>query len=241
VLDEIERSSPDVGIVTLAPEIPGGLDLIRWLSDRGVRASLGHSAATCEEGLAAVAAGARQATHLFNRMPPMLHREPGLAGAALQADEVAAEIICDGLHVHPLMIRVAVAAKRAARVMAITDGTSLSGVCAGADGRLGGASIRRGRGTALLADGTRAGSLLTMDGAFRLLVGQVGASLIDAVAMCATTQARELGLVGHGVLAVGAAADLVILDRRFEVVQTYVGGVLAYSRAEANPLGQPSV
>ena len=99
ILTEIERAAPDVGIVTLASELDGGLDLVRWLASRGHRVSLGHSAATYEEALAAVASGARQATHLFNRMPPLGHRAPGLAGAVLQTDEVAAEIICDGAHV----------------------------------------------------------------------------------------------------------------------------------------------
>ncbi len=101
ILAEIERATPDVGIVTLASELDGGLDLVRWLSARGHRVSLGHSGATYEEALAAIEAGARQATHLFNRMPPLGHRAPGLVGAVLQTDEVAAEIICDGVHVHP--------------------------------------------------------------------------------------------------------------------------------------------
>src|SRR5262249_51648869 len=92
ILAEIERATPAVGIVTVAPEIDGGLELVRLLAARGHVVSLGHSAATYEEALEAIAAGARQVTHLFNRMPPLHHRAPGLAGAALQAEEVAAEI-----------------------------------------------------------------------------------------------------------------------------------------------------
>jgi len=102
ILREIERAAPDVGIVTIASELEGGLDLVRWLAARGHRPSLGHSNATFDEALAAIAAGARHATHLFNRMPPLGHRAPGLAGAILQTDEIAAELICDGFHVHPL-------------------------------------------------------------------------------------------------------------------------------------------
>ena len=241
ILREIEDAAPDVGVVTLAPELDGGLELVRWLSERGHRVSLGHSGATCEEALAAMAAGARHATHLFNRMPPVDHRAPGLAGAVLQADEIAAEIICDGVHVHPAMVRLAVAAKRASRLMAITDGTAAAGLPVGAEARLGGQPIVAGRGTAVLADGTRAGSLLTMDGAFRMLVSQAGLSMIDAATMCATTAARELGLVGHGLLAVDAVADFVVLDRELRVVQTYVAGTLAYSRESANPLRPPIV
>ena len=153
ILAEIERAAPDVGIVTLAPELDGGLDLIRWLAARGQRVSLGHSAATYDEALAAIAAGARHATHLFNRMPPLGHRAPGLAGAVLQTDEVAAEIICDGFHVHPALIRTAIAAKRPSRILAITDATAVAGLPAGARAALGGQPIIAGESTALLADG----------------------------------------------------------------------------------------
>jgi N-acetylglucosamine-6-phosphate deacetylase len=230
ILREIERAAPDVGIVTVAPELEGGIDLVRWLAARGHRVSLGHSAATYDEGLAAIAAGARHATHLFNRMPPLAHRSPGLAGAILQTDEVAAEIICDGFHVHPAMVRTAIAAKRPSRVFAITDGTAASGLAVGARAHLGGRNITAGESGALLDDGTIAGSTLTMDRAFRMLVGTIGLSLVDAATICATTQARELGLVGHGILAPEAVADLVVLDAHFCVVQTYVAGQLVYAR-----------
>ena len=141
ILREIERAAPDVGIVTLAPELDGGLDSIRWLVARGHRVSLGHSGATYDEALEAIAAGARHATHLFNRMPPLGHRAPGLAGAVLQTEEVAAEIICDGYHVHPALVRTAVAAKRPSRIIAITDGTAAVGPARGARGALGGQPI----------------------------------------------------------------------------------------------------
>ena len=231
ILREIERAAPDVGIVTLAPELDGGLDLIRWLVSRGHHVSLGHSAATYDEALTAIAAGARHATHLFNRMPPLDHRAPGLVGAVLQTDEVAAEIICDGAHVHPALIRTAIAAKRPSRIFAITDATAAAGLPAGSRASLGGQPIVAGPSTALLTDGvTIAGSILTMDKAFQTLVGRVGISLVDAATICATTAARELGLVGHGVLAQDAVADLVVLDANFLVVQTYLGGQLVYSR-----------
>ena len=231
ILAEIERAAPDVGIVTLASELDGGLDLIRWLVSRGHRVSLGHSAATYDEALAGIAAGARHATHLFNRMPPLSHRAPGLAGAVLQTDEVAAEIICDGFHVHPALIRMAIAAKGPSRILAITDATAAAGLPVGSPAFLGGQAITAGESTALLPDGTIAGSVLTMDRAFQTLVGTVGLSLVDAATICATTPARELGLVGHGVLAPEAVADLVVLDANFSVVQTYLAGQLVYSRA----------
>ena len=230
ILAEIERATPDVGIVTLASELDGGLDLVRWLASRGHRVSLGHSGATYEEGLAAIEAGARQATHLFNRMPPLGHRAPGLAGAVLQTDEVAAELICDGYHVHPALIRTAIAAKRPSKILAITDATAAAGLPVGSRAMLGGQPITAGEQTALLPDGTIAGSVLTMDRAFQTLIGRIGLSLVDAVTICATTPARELGLVGHGVLAPEAVADLVVLDANFSVVQTYVAGQLVYTR-----------
>ena len=232
ILAEIERAAPDVGIVTVAPELPGGLDLIRWLAARGHHVSLGHSAATYDEALAGIAAGARQSTHLFNRMPALHHRAPGLAAAVLQSDEVAAEIICDGIHVHPALVRVAIAAKRPSRVMAITDATAAAGLPVGGRASLGGHAITAAESTALLDDGTIAGSVTTMDRVFQFLVAAVGLSLVDAATLCATTPARELGLVGYGVLAPDAAADLVVLDANFGVVQTYVGGQLAYSRGD---------
>ena len=226
--------------MTIASELDGGLDLVRWLAARGHRVSLGHSAATFDEALAAIDAGASHATHLFNRMAPLGHRAPGLAGAVLQTDEVAAEIICDGVHVHPALVRAAIAAKRTSRIMAITDATAAAGLPPGTRAKLGGQDITAGERTALLADGTIAGSVLTMDRAFQTLLGAMGLSLVDAATICATTPARELGLVGHGVLAAEAVADLVVFDANFAVVQTYVGGQLAYAREQRGLRQKPN-
>ena len=228
ILREIEIGGADVGIVTIAPELDGGLDLTSWLAARGCRVSLGHSAAAYDEAKAAIALGARSATHLFNRMPPLHHRAPGLVGAVLGSDEVAAEIICDGFHVHPAIVRAAVAAKRPSRICAITDGTAAAGLAEGARTRLGGQPIAVGPSAAFLGDGTLAGSTLTMNRAFEVLVRTVGVSRVEAATMCATTPARELGLSGYGVLARDAFADLVVLDRNFSVVQTYIGGRLVH-------------
>jgi N-acetylglucosamine-6-phosphate deacetylase len=231
IRDVIEACAPDVGIVTLAPELDGALDLIGWLIGLGVRVSLGHSAATWDQALAAIAAGATQATHIFNGMPPFHHRTPGLAGAVLQAPDVAVEVICDGVHVHPGAVRMVVAAKGPSRVMAITDGTAAAGLAPGTRVSLGGQAIVATETCARLDDGTMAGSVLTMDEAFRRLTGQFGISPVDASLMCATTPARELGLVGYGLLSEGAVADLVVLDARGQVVQTYVGGRLVFTRS----------
>ena len=217
---------PDVGILTLAPEMPGGMDLVRDATAAGIRVSLGHSGATFDQGVEAIQAGARHATHLFNRMSAMSHRDPGLAGAVLSSEDIAAEIICDGFHVHPAVIRVAIAAKGHSRVMAITDGTSGSGLPAGACARLGGRSITVGpkRDSVRLADGTLAGSVATMDQVFANLVTLAGQSLVEAATLCATTPAREMGLTGQGFIAPGSLADLAILTPGLRVVQTWVGG-----------------
>lgn len=224
ILDVIDGAGPDVGIVTLAPELEGGLDLVRHLVAAGRIVSLGHSAATFDEGMDAIRSGATQATHLFNRMPPVGHREPGLAGAVLQAPEVAAEIICDAYHVHAGMVRVAIAAKGPDRVMAITDGSAGAGLAPGTRATLGGRAIHVRREAAFLDDNTLAGSTATMDRVFRVLTGIVGLGLVDAAMLCSTTPARALGLTGFGVIAEGAAADLVILDERLLVAETCVAG-----------------
>jgi N-acetylglucosamine-6-phosphate deacetylase len=229
ILKEIAAARPDVGIVTVAPEIDGGIDLIRDLVSHGHHVSLGHSGATYEEAQEGIRAGARQATHLFNAMTPISHRIPGLAGAVLESDEITAELICDGVHVHPAMMRTALAAKRPERIMAITDGTAGSGLPRGSKSHIGGRTTII-RDAAYLDDGTLAGSTLTMDRAFAQLISAVGLSLSDAATVCATTPARALGLQGFGVLASGGIADLVVLDRDLRVVQTWVAGVLAYER-----------
>ena len=234
ILREIERGGPDVGIVTLAPELDGGLDLIAWLSERGHRVSLGHSGASYEQALDAIAAGARQATHLFNRMPPFHHRSPGLAGAILQTAEVAAEVICDGFHVHPAVVRMAIAAKGPSRIMAITDGTAASGLPSAPGQRS--AASRLGRRVRRVSGGRHARRQRDDDGPGLEDVGESdGRSAGRRRDDVRDDSARELGLAGHGVVAPGAIADLVVLDARLSVVQTYVGGRLAYSRNTSAP------
>jgi N-acetylglucosamine-6-phosphate deacetylase len=232
VLKTIQASLPDVGIMTVAPELAGGIDLIRALRAAGIIVSIGHSGADYETSLAAIASGATQATHLFNRMTPMTSREPGMVGAVLASEDVCAELICDGHHVHPAAMRVAVAAKSSSRIMAITDGTAGSGLERGSTAMLGGRRITV-EDVARLDDGTIAGSVLTMDRAFACLVGQTGAGLVDGARMCSTTPASELGLKGHGVLAAGAIADLVVLDPNLNVRQTWIGGEMVFDDLSA--------
>lgn len=230
ILQEIERAPGDVAIVTLAPELPDALPLVRHLVARGIRVSLGHSGATFEIAMAAIDAGARHATHLFNRMPPLNHRAPGLAGAVLAHEGVAAEIIADLYHVHPAMVKMAVATKGRHRVMAITDATAGAGLAVGSRTRLGDRTITVHETAAFLDDGTLAGSVLTMDSAFRRLVREMGFTLVDAAHLCATTPSRELGRVDAGALAEGAPADLVVLDGDLTVRQTFIDGVSVFRR-----------
>jgi N-acetylglucosamine-6-phosphate deacetylase len=227
ILREIESAAADVGIVTLAPELEGAIDLVRRLTAAGHHVSLGHSGATYEEAQAGIDAGATQATHLYNRMSPLAHRAPGLTGAALEHEGVTVELVCDGVHVHPAAMRVALAAKSPARVMAITDGTAGSGLPRGARAALGGRHITVGD-VARLDDGTIAGSVLTMDRAFGVLVTVTGMSLVDAATVCATTPARQLNLRGFGAISPGYVADLTVLDPRLTVVQTWLGGIRAW-------------
>jgi N-acetylglucosamine-6-phosphate deacetylase len=241
IMAVITEYRDEVSIVTVAPELPGGLDLVRGLAAMGLLVSLGHSSADFLTANAAFDAGARHATHLFNRMPPIGHREPGLAGAVLGRDEVTAELICDGYHVHPGVVRMAIATKGSAGIVAITDGTAGSGLPAGSCARLGGRPITVRSEAAFLEDGTLAGSTLTMDGAFRMLLDRAGQSVVDAAAMCATTPSRALNLLDRGVIAPGARADLVVLDRERQVAYTCVAGRVAYSREHnGRMLDQPS-
>ena len=220
----------EVGIVTLAPELDGAIDLVRDLVAHGHRVSLGHSGAGFDDAQAGIEAGARHATHLFNRMPPLHHRQPGLVGAVLASEEVSAEIVCDGYHVHPAVVRSAIAAKSAARTMAITDGTGGSGLPVGAHASLGGRRITV-REAAFLDDGTLAGSVLTMDRAFRFLAQTLGLPLWQAARMCATTPADALRLARQGRIAPGMLADLVVLDGDLRVRETWVGGERVFAAA----------
>ena len=225
ILAVVAAMRREVGILTIAPEIEGHLDLIRTLVAAGHIVSLGHSGATFDQALEGVDAGARHATHLFNRMPPFSHRAPGLVGAVFARGEVRAEIVCDGYHVHPVVARAAMAALGRERTMAITDGTAGSGLPVGSVVPLGSHTITVTEDACFLPDGTLAGSRLTMDGAFRTLVRRMGASLVDAAYVCATSQARQLGLTRTGEIAVGMAADVTVLTKDLAVAATYVDGV----------------
>jgi len=226
-LREIERycELAPIRLLTIAPEIDGHLEAIRRLAERGVRVQIGHSAASYEEGLAALAAGASGFTHLFNAMSGMHHREPGLVGAALAHAEWA-ELIPDLQHVHPGAMRVALRA--VPRLFCVTDATAAAGMPDG-EYALGGNVITKCLGGVRLPDGTIAGSALTMDQAVRNLVA-IGLSLADASRRVSLYPAEYLGLDDRGRLAPGAWADVAVLDRGLEVVAVFAEGERLWAR-----------
>jgi N-acetylglucosamine-6-phosphate deacetylase len=206
-------------LITIAPERPGHLALIVALREQGFVVQIGHSAGGYDDGVAALAAGASGFTHLFNAMTGLHHREPGMAGAAL-AHAQHAEIIPDLLHVHPGAIRVAL--RCIPGLYCVTDSTAAAGMPDG-DYRLGRHTVTKCLGGVRLADGTLAGSTLTMDQALRNLVA-LGLPLAEASRRTATIAAAHLGLADRGSLVAGAWADLVVLDARLQLRQVLVEG-----------------
>ena len=207
-------------LITVAPEMPGHLDLVRALSDAGMRVQIGHTTGSYDDGVAALAHGAAGFTHLFNAMPGLHHREPGMVGAAL-AHAQYAEIIPDLLHVHPGAIKVALRA--IPHLYCVTDSTAASGM---PDGQymLGRQVVHKCMGGVRLADGTLAGSTLTMDQALRNLVS-IGLDLADASRRVSTNAADYLGDTTRGRLAPGCLADFVVLDRDLHIKAVYIEGV----------------
>ncbi len=215
-----------VRVVTVAPEEPGGLELVRWLAGRGVVPAVGHTDATYPVAREAFAAGAGLVTHLFNAMRPWHHREPGVVGAALEEGNWACGLIPDGVHVHPAAFRMACRLLGPDRVVLVTDAVSAAGAPPG-QYRLGSRTVTvRTADAPRLADGTLAGSVLRMDEAVRNVVAW-GVSLRDAVRMASTTPARCIGLPDRGEVRAGFRADLCVLqDGR--AVWTLVAGQVAW-------------
>jgi N-acetylglucosamine-6-phosphate deacetylase len=220
-----------VRVVTLAPELPGATTIIQMLTDRGVVVSAGHSLATAAEARAGFAAGVRYGTHLFNAMPLLHHREPGLAGALLADDRPIVGLIPDGVHLHPDLVRLAWRALGGERLNLVTDGMAALGM---ADGRyqLGDFSVQVAAGEARLPDGTLAGSLLTLDTAVRNLMSYTGCGLPEALSSVTAVPARLLALPDLGQVQPGALADLTLLTADGRVKAAIVAGELLYDGRE---------
>jgi N-acetylglucosamine-6-phosphate deacetylase len=221
----LEAGRGTVRMVTLAPELAGGVDLVRQLSGEGVTAAVGHTDGTHRQTLAAIEAGATVATHLFNAMRSVHHREPGPVTALLQDSAVTVELINDGVHLHPGIVGLAFAAAGAERVAFITDAMSAAGM---PDGTypLGPMTARVEGGIARLADGDSiAGSTLTLDRALRSAVLENGLPITDAVRALSSTPARTLGIADRvGTIETGKQADLVVLDADLRVAGVLWGG-----------------
>ncbi|GEK00229.1 N-acetylglucosamine-6-phosphate deacetylase [Streptomyces sp. 1-11] len=205
-------------MVTLATELPGGIDSVRLLAEHGVIAAVGHTDATYEQTVAAVDAGATVATHLFNAMPPLGHRAPGPIAALLEDERVTVELINDGTHLHPAALELAFRHAGAGRVAFITDAMDAAGI---GDGRymLGPLEVEVSEGVArLVHGGSIAGSTLTLDRAFKRAVTVDGLPVPDAVTALSANPARLLGMSDHiGSLEPGKDADLVLLDADFDL------------------------
>jgi len=216
-------------VLTLAPELPGALEATARLGPAGVLIALGHSACSAELAADAADAGARLVTHLGNAMGPFHQRAPGLLGAALVDDRLAVSLIADLVHVHPVVLRLAFAAKGAAGVALVTDSVATPGRHAGAAG-----APEPPR----LADGTLEGSVLSMCDAVGNVVDHAAVALEDAVAAASTTPARLVGLHDRGALAPGLRADMVALERHadgpWRVTSVWIGGSVAWANDAAS-------
>jgi N-acetylglucosamine-6-phosphate deacetylase len=232
-----ERWSADDGVslVTLAPELPGALEVVRALVDRGVVVAAGHSSATAAEATAALDAGVTYVTHLFNAMVPLHHRDPGLPGVALADERVRVGLIADGIHVDPLVVGLVVRAV-GDRLSLVTDAVAALGVDA-AGGNLGSlpVAVTPGDLSVRLADGTLAGSTLSLDRAVRNAVAFGGIDLTTAVRAVTATPASVLGLADRGVVTPGAVADLVLLTPDGDVVATVVEGRVVHDVRQPPP------
>lgn len=215
------RAAGPIALVTLAPELDGSLALVEELVALGVRASLGHSDCDLASAERAYSKGARGATHLWNAMSGAHHRSPGLAVAALEAKDAFLELILDGHHVHPALARLTLRAARG-KVVLVTDAIRAAGLADG-ETELGGQRVVVSRGRATLADGTLAGSVLTLDQALRNAVA-AGIALEDVAALLARNPADYLGRSDLGRFERGAAADAVVLHEDLTIERVIVGG-----------------
>lgn len=220
-LDEVMRfhAIAPMRLITVAPEIDGHMDLVRAIADAGIRVQVGHTSGSYEVGVQALEHGAAGFTHLFNAMPGLHHRDPGMVGAALAHAEYA-EIIPDLLHVHPGAIKTAL--RCIPKLFCVTDSTAAAGMPDG-EYMLGRQVVHKCMGGVRLADGTLAGSTLTMDQALRNLV-QIGLSLAEASRRVSTNAADYLGETQRGRLAPGCHADFVVLDRDLNIKAVYIEG-----------------
>ncbi|MBE3127218.1 MAG: N-acetylglucosamine-6-phosphate deacetylase [Candidatus Atribacteria bacterium] len=221
-----------IRLVTIAPEMPGAIDFIRWLHQQGIIVSVGHSNATYKQVQEGIQAGLSHVTHIFNAMRGLHHREPGVVGAALSSPKLIVEMIADGVHLHPMVLKMLTQIKESEKLVLITDAMRATGFKEGTYD-LGGQEVIVTQGQAKLKNGTLAGSVLTMDKAVKNLVTKVGISLLNAVQMASYNPAKCLGIDDRkGSLEINKDADIVILNKNLETELTMVAGKVVYRRKE---------
>jgi N-acetylglucosamine-6-phosphate deacetylase len=219
----IDAAHGHVRLMTIAPELPGAIELTAHATSRGIRVSVGHSNATASETRAAIAAGAVSATHTFNAMRPLDHREPGILGTVLTNDDLYAELICDGVHTDPEIVRLWWKAKGPDRSILVTDAMAAAGMPEG-EYQLGGfpVHVESGRAT---ARGVLAGSVLTLDRALANFIQFTGANIEQALPLLSSNPAAMTGLAHRaGSLAPGKSANFVAVDATGKLVSTIIGG-----------------
>ncbi len=223
-----EAAEGHVRLMTLAPELPGAVELATHATARGVRVSVGHSNATAAETRAAIAAGATSATHTYNAMRALDHREPGILGTVLTTDSIFAELICDGIHNAPEMVRLWWKAKGPDRGLLVTDAMSAAGMPDG-EYQLGGFAVDVANGRAM-ANGVLAGSVLTLDRALCNFLAYTGATVEDGLRAITANPASMTGLVDQaGSLAVGQPANLVAIDSAGALLASIHAGTILTS------------
>ncbi|WHX67319.1 N-acetylglucosamine-6-phosphate deacetylase [Peribacillus frigoritolerans] len=225
-----EMAENQIKLVTLAPEQPNGLDLAAHLRGTGVVASIGHSDATYDQIDEAIQAGTTHVTHLYNGMRGLHHREPGVLGAAYLRDELYVELIADGIHCRPEMIKLAYNQITSERMILITDSLRAKWLEKGTYD-LGGQPVNVDETKATLSDGTLAGSILKMNDAIKNTMKYTGCSMTDIIKMTAENPAKQLRIFDRkGSIQVGKDADLVILNDRLDVEMTFCRGNLAFKK-----------
>ncbi|HOJ00961.1 MAG TPA: N-acetylglucosamine-6-phosphate deacetylase [Anaerolineaceae bacterium] len=219
-----------VKLITIAPELPGMDEFIRACVERGIELAIGHSSASYEQVIHAADLGVRQATHLFNGMQGLHHREPGTVGGVLTDERIFAQIIADGVHLHPAIVKLVLACKGVNRTILISDAMRATGL---SDGKydLGGQEVTVIDGTARIANGSLAGSTLTLDAAVRNVMQFTGADFPHVLPAATRVPAEAMHFARkNGYIRVGYDADLAIFDAGYQVVATIVGGNLVYTK-----------